>query len=933
MGITPKDPADFDPSMGDYKDLRPFRFWCQKVLPLVYDDSLSYYEVLCKLVDYLNKTMEDVGVLHEDVDALHTAYQQLQAYVNDYFSTLDVQQEINNKLDIMASDGTLDALLLPYFNAYKTEINGIVAQFETDVNSDITAFKNTVNGTLGQQNQIISNQNDNISTLSSRVDAIASLTPGSTTGDAELIDIRVGANGLTYPSAGDAVRSQVIDLRDFINFSNSNLSKAISEALYNTSVKSISYTTNDYKLLDSGRVASDSSYNINKYVVTPGDVIIVNSVHKFQFQNNESGSTTSDSYRVGTTYDVGTFICEVPSGATYLLVSTPTTGTQSVVYSTTSSMNDLCVDGDGVVYPSAGDAVRAQVADLRNFINFSNGTLSKALSDDLYNKTLRSVSYSAENYRLLDNGRVAVDNTYQINKYSVVGGTTLIVVSDHKFQFQSHDAASTTHANNRVGSTYGSGVFVVDVPETATFLYVSTPKVGSTSAVYIGESISSSNTNKLTSLSNDYDKDVNAFKKTINLYNGTDFIYGGWSSSPFTLDGSHNKITAVIKCEPNTQYWIVRNTATDNFGRVGTTTEYPKSGSIVTDVADLGGVLAWSVTTGADAEYLLFYYTYTALNEFIQITDYEKTTLNQLTYPVLSDAVYNKSQVNALLPQAETKKCKISKTGDKLDIYMPSPSSNNFIHFSYELVYDVTTNFNQWKVMDTDVCDGSLSVIFNLYASSNNVEWEGVVRESGASDFIGGYHGDEVNVSLSVMIDGKPLDMSNDLTVTECDEIFIVNKSIVNSCNDPTNQLFTRYKVSTWNKDKYTIRNRWIALKNNIDLDIVYMTMFSLPIVKGDYTIATSGRYDDGYVAQDPREAAVSGSCLYPSHYAKTVEFWGDDFYGRCKAIYDSYTNYTCICDRSQANIFKGYWKQHNNGVIMNTNDELNGLSEYEFFC
>lgn len=32
-----------------------FDFWCQKVLPLVYDDSLSYYEVLCKVVDKLNQ--------------------------------------------------------------------------------------------------------------------------------------------------------------------------------------------------------------------------------------------------------------------------------------------------------------------------------------------------------------------------------------------------------------------------------------------------------------------------------------------------------------------------------------------------------------------------------------------------------------------------------------------------------------------------------------------------------------------------------------------------------------------------------------------------------------------------------------------------------------------------------------------------------------
>ena len=40
-------------------DLKPFWFWCQKVLPLVYDDSLSYYEVLCKVMNYMNKIIEN----------------------------------------------------------------------------------------------------------------------------------------------------------------------------------------------------------------------------------------------------------------------------------------------------------------------------------------------------------------------------------------------------------------------------------------------------------------------------------------------------------------------------------------------------------------------------------------------------------------------------------------------------------------------------------------------------------------------------------------------------------------------------------------------------------------------------------------------------------------------------------------------------------
>lgn len=106
--------ADYTPTLGNYTELKPFRYWCQKVLPLVYDDSLSYYELLCKVVDYLNKTMEDVDTLHDDVENLHTAYEELQTYVNTYFDNLDAQQMINNKLDAMAANGTLTALIAPY---------------------------------------------------------------------------------------------------------------------------------------------------------------------------------------------------------------------------------------------------------------------------------------------------------------------------------------------------------------------------------------------------------------------------------------------------------------------------------------------------------------------------------------------------------------------------------------------------------------------------------------------------------------------------------------------------------------------------------------------------------------------------------------------------------------------------------------------------
>lgn len=96
----------------------PFRFWCQKALPLVYDDSLSYYEVLCKVVKYINGLRDDVVLLGDDVSKLTELFNELEEFVKTYFDNLDVQNEINNKLDEMAESGYFDTIIQNYLNLH-----------------------------------------------------------------------------------------------------------------------------------------------------------------------------------------------------------------------------------------------------------------------------------------------------------------------------------------------------------------------------------------------------------------------------------------------------------------------------------------------------------------------------------------------------------------------------------------------------------------------------------------------------------------------------------------------------------------------------------------------------------------------------------------------------------------------------------------------
>lgn len=146
-------------------------------LPSSFYSSMTYYESMVWLYEYIKNTV--IPAINNNADAveeLQDAFITLKNYVEHYFDSLNVQEEINRKLDEMATDGTLTNLIKGY-------IDPLYQAYETEINNTIT----TQNNTIATQNQKILNQDNEIANFESGIttqiasmnDKIDSATSGS----------------------------------------------------------------------------------------------------------------------------------------------------------------------------------------------------------------------------------------------------------------------------------------------------------------------------------------------------------------------------------------------------------------------------------------------------------------------------------------------------------------------------------------------------------------------------------------------------------------------------------------------------------------------------------------------------------------------------------------------------------------------------------
>lgn len=234
-------PADFDPILKKYDGIPYLRFWCQKVLPAVYDQSLSYYEVLCKLAAFLNKMLEELEKMQDNIDALHKAYKDLQNWVNAEIARFeahmeqhfdDLTKELWNKFEQYKND--TNTTLQQWFNEYATNTtNNLNKKFEdfvtnantridqmfntytTNTNNDFntwkTDFTNQYNQWKADVDGQIANINSNIRTLTTRVTALENMIKKypnfnykSFTMTGTKYYKKVILDMLSFPSAGDS---------------------------------------------------------------------------------------------------------------------------------------------------------------------------------------------------------------------------------------------------------------------------------------------------------------------------------------------------------------------------------------------------------------------------------------------------------------------------------------------------------------------------------------------------------------------------------------------------------------------------------------------------------------------------------------------------------------------------------------------------------
>lgn len=256
---------------------------------------------------------------------------------------------------------------------------------------------------------------------------------------------------------------------------------------------------------------------------------------------------------------------------------------------------------------------------------------------------------------------------------------------------------------------------------------------------------------------------------------------------------------------------------------------------------------------------------------------------------------------NLIIPKKEiiTSEYTFKKIGDVC--YINTPKA----YYEFRKVTDKSINIDTWRLYTGQLKNSDMK-----YTMWRNSDAEGAILIQDESDFVCGFHGDEIMTDIKIIIDGEFIDLKNNIN-RNFNNIDIIVKSKVYHCNTSSlanTQVFERVKSINFNKDSVEVSNKFKCL-TDVMIKKLALNLFQCYKTE-DNTQILYGLWDNESLEykECPENTETDNDSVISSPYIKNVKFFvknGVINFEALDGFYDEYNGY--VANFSSQNRLKIY--------------------------